>query len=119
MGKIGSCVVLVRSRHISQAIKTIQRIPDSTNVDMVVRLFHGYLVPPDSRAKTRSTDAAKRENMPMKSTFRIVSRENLACILEAKSGWPPPSLEGKNISTSRMLKAPGGPLRMVNQHLKG
>lgn len=118
MGKIGSCVVLVRSRYISQAIKTIQRIPDSTNADMVARLFHGYLVPPDSRAKTRSTDAAKRENMPTKSTFRIVSRENLACILELKFGSPSPLLGGKNIATRRMLNAPGGPLRMVNQHLR-
>jgi hypothetical protein len=110
MAKIGSGVVLARSRRIPQAMKTIQARPESTKVEMMAALFHGYRLPPDSRAKTSSTEAARREMAPTRSTRLVDSRENLDRSRSPKLRFPASLLAGRKMAMMTIATKPGGPL---------
>ena len=91
-------------------MKTIHNSPDNAKVEMMGPLFHWYRVPPDSSAKTSSTEAARRDTAPMKSTRRVALRENLARSLAVNVESLSALLAGKNMAMMRIAKAPGGPL---------
>jgi len=110
MGKIGSWAVLVFSRQSSQVMKRIHDSPDKVNVAMIGALFHGYWLPPDSRANTRRTDAARRERQPSISTRWVVSRENLARSRAEKVKLVSTLLAGRKMAIIRIATTPGGPL---------
>jgi hypothetical protein len=110
IGNTGSRAALVRSRCISHPMKTIQKIPDKISVEMTAALFQAYWVPPDSSAKTNSTEAARRVKAPKRSTFRVVSRENLVRSRVRNVEPDFADSEGRNRASNMMATTPGGPL---------
>ena len=53
----------------SQQMKDTQRRPDRVNVVTIAALFQAYRDPACSRAKTKSTEAARPKKEPIKSSL--------------------------------------------------
>ena len=114
IGKIGSCAdASFRSRYTSQTTNPTQSTADSARDATMAPLSHAYRAPPpDSSAKTSSTDAASRAPAPKRSTRRIAARENLARSLAARAVCCPSALlAGRKEAMSAMATRPGGPLQ--------
>jgi hypothetical protein len=113
-GKTGSWMDPLFSRKTSQPARAMAAMIASTNGEIMAALFHGYRLPPSSRAKTISTEEMSNRNMPQISTRTNPDLDNLTCRRSRNVSLELLSDVGRHHVIKTRATRPPGTLVLVN-----